>query len=125
MEIIFYSSAPIEAGERLQKVIEMVISKERLELFRTLKNLELRLRQPAFNPRIAILLASSREELENILSIRGLLEDAKKILIVPDTNPATLTLGHALRPRFLSDCNSDFLDIAAVLSQMIRKLKHN
>ena len=75
--------------------------------------------------RIAILLASSREELQDILSIRELLEDTKIILIVPDTNPDTVAKGHTLRPRFLSDCNSDFVDVAAVLGQMIRKLGQN
>lgn len=31
----------------------------------------------------------------------------------------------ALRPRFLSNCNSGFMDIAAVLGWMIKKSQHN
>ncbi|MEN6332381.1 MAG: hypothetical protein ABFD57_10375 [Smithella sp.] len=67
------------------------------------------------------MLAASGKELEDILSIRELLEDAKIILIVPDTDPATLARGHTLRPRFLSDCGSDFVDVAAVLGRMIER----
>ena len=125
MEVIFYTLSEIEAGEHLRRVVEVVISKEKIVLCRTLKNLELRLRQPVINPRIVILLTSSKKELDDILSIRELLEDTKIILIVPDTNPATLARGHVLRPRFLSNCNSDFSDVAAVLAQMIKKLEHN
>jgi len=46
-------------------------------------------------------------------------------MIAPDTNPATLARGHILRLRFLSDGNSDFVDVAAVLGRMIRKPGQN
>jgi tRNA splicing ligase len=83
------------------------------------------LRQPLFNPTIAILLATTREELQDILSIRDLLWDIKIILIVPDMNRGTVAKGHTLRPRFLCDCNSDFVDVAAVFSLMIRNLSYD
>jgi hypothetical protein len=125
MSLLVYSTKTGSAGERLLKVIELLLPEKKFELCRSVGELSGRLRQPVFNPTIAILLTSSREELQDILSLRELLEDTKIILIVPDTNPDTVAKGHTLRPRFLSDCNSDFVDVAAVLGQMIRKLRRN
>jgi len=125
MTLIVYSTKTNEAEKRLHRVIELLLPAKKLKLYRSIDDFSHRLRQPVFNPRIIILLIVSRKELEDILSIRELLEDAKIILIVPDTDPATLARGHTLRPRFLSHCNSDFVDVAAVLGQMIRKMEHN
>jgi len=125
MTLLVYSTKTNDAEERLLRVIELLLPEKKLKFYRSIDDLSARLRQPVFNPRIIILLAASRKELENILSIRELLEDAKIILIVPDTDPATLARGHTLRPRFLSDCNSDFVDVAAVVGQMIKNLEHN
>ena len=125
MPLLVYSTKTNDAEERLLRVIELLLPEKKLKFYRSIDDLSARLRQPVFNPRIIILLAASRKELENILSIRELLEDAKIILIVPDTDPATLARGHTLRPIFLSYCNSDFVDVAAVVGQMIKNLEHN
>jgi hypothetical protein len=125
MTLLIYSTKTDGAEERLLRVIELLLPEKELKFYRSIDDLSDVLRQPVFNPRIVILFASSRDELEDILSIRELLEDAKIILIVPDMDPATLARGHTLRPRFLSDCNGDFVDIAAVLSQMIKKSQHS
>lgn len=125
MVLLVYSTKTNDAEERLLRVVELLLPENKLKLYRSIDDLSNKLRQPVFNPRIIILLAASRKELENILSLRVLLEDAKIILIVPDTNPATLARGHTLKPRFLCDCHSDFVDVAAVLGQMIKKLNQN
>jgi hypothetical protein len=125
MALIIYSSKTEDAGERLLSVIGLLIPENKLEVYRTISELSQRLRQPLFNPTIAILLATTREELQDILSIRDLLWDIKIILIVPDMNRGTVAKGHTLRPRFLCDCNSDFVDVAAVFSLMIRNLSYD
>lgn len=122
MTLLIYSTKMNDVEERLFRVIELLLPEKKIELYRSIDDLSVRLRQPVISLRIAILLASSTEELENIISIRELLEDIKIILIIPDINPASLARGHTLRPRFLCDCNSDFVDVAAVLGQMIKKL---
>jgi hypothetical protein len=125
MALIVYSTKTEDAGERLLSVIGLLIPENKFEVCRSISELTQRLRQPVFNPTIAILLASTREELQDILSTRDLLWDTKIILIVPDMNRDTIAKGHTLRPRFVCDCNSDFVDVAAVLTLMIRNLGHN
>lgn len=124
MTLLIYSTKTNGSEERFLRIIELLLPEEKLKFCRSIDDLSNELRQPAFIPRIVILFASSTEELEDFFPIRELLEDTKIILIVPDTNPATLLKGHILRPRFLSDYNSDFVDIAAVVGKMIKKLEH-
>jgi hypothetical protein len=122
MELLIYSSINDGAGERLLNVMRMLLPEKKFELCRSIEEFSKRLRQPIFNPTIAIILALSREELQEIISIRHLLEDAKIILIVPDTNPDTVAQGHTLRPRFLTSSETDFIDVAAVLKRMFNYL---
>lgn len=67
---------------------------------------------------IAVFLAASKEELSELVSIRNLLADLRIILVLPDARDDTISKGHTLRPRFLTDVDSDFLDIVAVLGKM-------
>ena len=124
MTLLIYSTTTSLEEKRLLRIIELMLPEKKFKFYRTIDDFSQRLRQPVLKQRIVILLLNSPKELEDVLSIRELLEDAKIILIVPDTNPATLARGHTLRPRFLSDCNSDFVDVAAVLGRIIRKIGH-
>jgi len=124
MTFLIYSTTTTLEEKRLLRIIELMLPEKKFKFYRTIDDFSQRLRQPVLKQRILILLLNSPKELEDVLSIRELLEDAKIILIVPDTNPATLARGHILRPRFLSDSKSDFVDVAAVLGRIIRKIGH-
>lgn len=123
MKVLFYSSSKREAGKRLQRAIEMLISKDGIEIYRKLNNLALGLRRPFSEPFVVVLLASSREDLMDILSLQDLLSDMRIILILPDGEHDTVAMGHTLRPRFISYCDSDFLEVSGVLCRMMSKLK--
>ncbi len=122
MALLIYSTRKEGAGERLQRVIELMFPHTVFEIYRSIGKLSKRLRQPVLNSTVVVLLASSREELLDLLSLQDLLWDMKIILILPDSTPDSIAEGHLLRPRFLSDCDSDFVDVAAVLNLIISKL---
>lgn len=119
--IIFFSTSCGEAEERLLMVIENIVKMKDVRTYRTIDSLSRGLRQRRTDDDIAILLASSKVELHylNLISLRNLLWDMKIIVILPDSNTDTVAKGHILRPRFLSYCDGDFQDVAAVLSRMI------
>ena len=121
MTLLIYSTTTSLEEKRLLRIIELMLPEKEFKFYRTIDDFSQRLRQPVLKQRIVILLLNSTKELEDVLSIRELLEDTKIILIAPDTNQATLARGHILRPRFLSDCKSDFVDVAAVLGHIISK----
>lgn len=122
MALLIYSTKTDGADKRLLRVIELLFPRHKFKICRSSGELSKWLKESVFNQTIAILLASSREDLQDILSLRGLLLDMKIILIVPDSDQNTFAQGHMLRPRFLTDCNSDFIDVAAVLNLMVRNM---
>jgi hypothetical protein len=121
MNLLLYTTAVEGTGERLQRAIETLVPIERTEVSCTIDSLSCRLRQPKDDLTIAVLLAASRKDLADILSIHDLLCDIRIILILPDTEDDTVARGHTLQPRFLSYIDSDFTDVAAVLEKMVRQ----
>jgi hypothetical protein len=119
MKLFLYAPDMCKSGKRLRKVIEALVSKEDTESYRTIEGLTFRLRQPRHNPFIAVLLAASREELSDILSLSDLLCDIRIMLVLPDREPVTIAKGHTLRPRFVTYADSDFVEMAAVLSKVL------
>ena len=123
--VVIYSTSNSGPGERLRQAIETVVPKENTEVYRNMASFSKRLHGPHGGVDVAILLAARTRNLLDLLSLQDLLWDLKIILILPDSNPNTITKGHTLRPRFVSDCNSDFQEVAAVLQRMIGNMDIN
>ena len=121
-DVILYSMFIEGTGEQLRKMIENVVPNENTEIYSTIDTLGKRLRRPSYDIAVAVLLISGREELRDVLSIRHLFDNIKIILILPDRKNETIVLGHKLRPRFLSYTDSDFIDVAVVLENMLKIL---
>jgi len=117
--VILYSTKHGEVRERLLQTVETVVPEKDITLCRTTDALSNALRRPWNCVEIAILLTSGIKEILDILSLRDLLWDMKIILILPDSGPDTVAKGHLLRPRFMSDCHSNFQEVAAVLKRMM------
>jgi hypothetical protein len=78
-----------------------------------------RLKYPGNNGRVTVLLAGDEADLEEALTINGILKDARLILIVPNSSREIVAKGHLLGPRYLSYADGDFRDVAAVLAKMV------
>ncbi len=120
MKILLYEPVIEGNNGQLHRMIEDLNLECGLEIYRTIESLSHRLRQPDKNFTAAILFTTSKQELLDVLSVRDLLFNVRIILVLPDREEDTITKGHSLRPRFLTYINSDFGDIAAVLSKMLR-----
>lgn len=105
---------------KLFDVIERVGVQKQSEIYRTIDELSCRLRCPEGRPRLGVILTPSRQDLLEVLSIRELLHNLRILLILPDNEFDTVTQGHILRPRFLTDIEGNFSDLAEVLRK-IRK----
>ena len=120
MNLLFYARVTDDIENRLQRMIEGLVPKDDTEIYRTIDSFANRLRQPRYNLAVAVLLAASRQDLLDLLSIRDLLDGIRIILVLPDREDGTIAKGHRLYPRFLTYADSDFLDVAAVLSKMLQ-----
>ncbi len=123
MNTIFYIPATREAQEWVNAVIKMMPAAASAELYRNIGNLSRRLRRPSEGLTIAVLVASDREDLANIISIRDLLFEIPVILILPDRAADITAAGFSLVPRFLTYADGNKLEVGAVLEKMFANYK--
>ncbi len=122
MRLFIYTKDKSGIGDRLRREIRMGFPYVEKEVFTTIGNLLLRLDGYDDRPDIAVLLASDREILQRLVSMGDRLLDQRIILILPDKEKETISMGHKLHPRFVSYSDSDFNDVTLVLDKMIESL---
>ena len=119
MGLIFYATDTNGIGKSLWNMHQKLVAEYNGEFFQSIDTLSQKLRSPRDDLTIAVLLASTQEELLDILSIRVLLEGIRIILILPDSNRDTIMIGHTLLPRFITYVNSNVSWVNAVLNKML------
>lgn len=119
MSFLLYTPKADHYGVRLMRVVISRVGLEKMELYHDLIRFAVRLSRPGKDRTIVILLATSGENLSEMLSISDFLMDTRIILILPDRNTRTIEMGHFLRPRYLTFSDNGFEDVAAVLKKMI------
>ena len=119
MNLLFYHTINNEAGERLRKIITILVPEEQTEIYTTIDSLSFRLRQPIFDVDPVILLASSKAEFLEILALRDLLRNVRIIFILPDREEDTILEGLKIFPRYMTYADGDFMDVAAVLRKIL------
>lgn len=122
MKVLFYSYSINGAGKKVKEILDELIPKKNLEIHQAVESLSYRLKKKTIDVGIAVLLASSKRELSDLLTIRDQLIDHRIILILPDREKGTIFQGHSFYPRFLSYADSDFKDFTAVLVKMLAHL---
>ena len=123
MNVIFYASQSSAERERLQRVIDIMVPREGKESYLTMESLEKRLHKPILEPAVIVLLVSHKQELGQFFQLRDSLFDRKLILILPDDDQDTISRSHALRPRFITYSDGDFMDVSAVLGKMLNRFQ--
>jgi hypothetical protein len=120
MQVLLYTKSKDSTEDNnLRRVLEAVVPKKNIEVCQTVKDLSERLVPAPKSGMILLLLLSSKEDLIDLLPIDSLLFEVRTILVLPDRTDETVALGHALRPRFLSYRDDNFIDVGAVLSKMV------
>jgi hypothetical protein len=118
MQLLLYSGVKGENNKRLAAAVRKVIPHGLIEPFQSLKDFRARLQTPVEPDSVAVLSASSREELREMRLLHGLLPEIYVVLVIPDRKKGTIELAHHLLPRFLSQEDSDFADLQIVLYKM-------
>ena len=121
MKLIYYGSTDNGDGKRLQQVIESVVPVDKTEVYRNIVDLGNRLRVPTSDVNIFVLFTKSKAELFGLILIKDMLLNLRILLVLPDGDNETITMGHSLFPRFLTYADSDFKDVEAVLKKLTEK----
>ena len=121
MNLFFYTTMKSSVSNRLQQKIEAVVPVEDMEIYTRIDTFSKRLCQPLLDDQsVAVLLAATKEELKEILSIQDLITDLRVIVVLPDRKKETIAKGHLLRPRYLAYADGNFSDVAAILEKMLK-----
>lgn len=125
MKIILYAREPKGHGGRLQQEIETFVDGIEIEVYRSKDSLAHRLRQAEFAAfKIAVLLATDKEDLGALKFIQDLVTDVPVIMVLPDSDEETVAAGHLFRPRYLTYTDGNFSDVAAVLEKMVGRVRN-
>ena len=125
MNLLFYATGEKGTGKHLWNLHQELASEYKGDFCRTIDTLSLKLRKSLGDLTIAVLLAESQEELLEFISIKNWLEDIRIILILPDREKDTISIGLKLYPRFFSYADSNLQDVDAVLKKMIGNINSN
>lgn len=120
MVFIIYKSST-GSSNKLQRIIEPLVSKTQLEKYTSIKELTKRLQQPMKEEVVGIFMPSNEKDLSDLLSIKSLVREIRIILVLPNRDEKTISIGHTLRPRFLTYADGDLTDVGAVMSKMMNK----
>ncbi|MFZ5452539.1 MAG: hypothetical protein ACOZF2_11850 [Thermodesulfobacteriota bacterium] len=119
-KLLLYAPLAENAGCRLTQAVTAVLPRQEVEVVQTLDALSHRLQQPLDGLELAVLLSASQRQLMDFLALKPLPDRLRIILVLPDSKPQTISLGHSLQPRFVTYIHSDFQDVAAVLQKIVK-----
>ena len=119
MNLIIYNKAADSDSARLQLIFEPLVSRDRIEISRSVKTLRQRILKTSIRDGIVILIARERNDLTELLPIIDLFRRVRIILLLPDRKPETIKIGYQLEPRFMSFIDRGYEEVRAVLAKMI------
>ncbi len=121
MKVLFYAAETIEAGMRLQTVIEARVPADTLEVCHHIDSVSRWFYRPHPGNEliVVVLLAAGKQDLQSILSLRDLLKDVRILMVLTDREKETIAMAHQLRPRFIGYVDNDFFGIGDVLEKML------
>ena len=106
-------------SNKLQRKIEPLVPEAQVENYSSIRDITQRLHRPMKEEVVGIFMPSSEKDLSDMLSINHLVKDIRIILVLPDREEKTISMGHSLRPRFLTYADGDLSDVAAVMIKMM------
>ena len=99
-------------------VVESVVSKGNVEVCGDIQSLSARLREPLEEAVLILFIPVNPDDLQEILSIRHLLEHVRTIVVAPNQETDVVAMAHTLRPRFLTYAGEDLRTLTSVIYKM-------
>ncbi len=117
MNLLLYISSENHSAIRLRARLSDV-SGMNPEIFTDIDMLIARLKKMDTDRTVLVFQAHDLKDLLHLRSVQEMMADVRLILILPDWEKNTLSRAHSLFPRFLTDSESDFSDVSAVLNKI-------
>jgi hypothetical protein len=120
MQILFYIGSGSSAESRLEAALLAAAPGREIERFSRLADFRERMHASVDSGSIAVLAATSGEELQEMQDLSDMLQDICVILVIPDWRESTIHHAHLLRPRFFCQKDDDFSDLNKIISKMVQ-----
>jgi hypothetical protein len=117
-DLLIYAGRGSEYGQSLSRRIQTTVNPSAW-ITDDLSVLTKKLAKPKLRSLIAVLVASSDEDLSALLELKDWFEGIKVILILPTESWGWIDQAHWLRPRFLGFTDEDQGRITQVLEKML------
>ena len=121
MKVILYASDKSNVESRIHREVEYLISENDMMIHSTMDSLVGHLRQPAGDSDTVYIISTQADDLSFLVANAQLILGKRLILILPDETELTIASGHKLQPRFITQIDSDFSEVGAVLRKMLIK----
>ena len=125
MKCIFYEKKSGIIADQIIGLIKAQAANNKTELYHTIKKLSLRLSRPVEDQSVVLLIAADRIDLLAIISLQKLLGDIHVIIILPDREDESVSIGYKLKPRFLTYVNGDLSEVHAILRKLLELSESN
>jgi hypothetical protein len=125
LSMIIYYQKNSKIGPRIHLAVEEIYPKEMIVVCYSLEDA---MAFPAFSPdsnNIFLFLAEDRKELSGFSTHLSHLLERKVILILPNMETETLSIGCTYHPRYMADMCGDLKDMQKVITKMTKKVTHN
>jgi hypothetical protein len=120
--VLFYVKSLNKIDREFEKAIEESLPRDQVEMCRSLEELLAKLRTGERDALVALLLASDKQDLRDIILAKPFLGNVRSVLVLPDREEETIALGHTLLPRFIAYRDGDWHETAAVLEKLLEKM---
>lgn len=122
MKILLHAHTSGEIYSRLRDPGHGFSHRGAIELETTFQGLEAQLHRQKASIDVVVLAPASRADLRDLLTLRDLLDGLPIILVLPDAEKETVSMGHQLYPRYVSQVDDGLEErLDAVLTRMNRK----
>jgi hypothetical protein len=119
MSVLLYANRKDGAGGQLEVTLREQGTIKRIQVYRSIATLAPRLRRLNAADVVTVLVAETRPELFDLLTLQHLVKDFRLILLLPDRDKATVSAGHLLRPRFVSYVDANLEPVVAVVTGLL------
>jgi hypothetical protein len=117
MQILLFARDGV--GDHIRDAVLRIVPEA--EVCSAMGSLVSRIMNPSRGHVVAVLIAGSRGEFEEIQLMKWLLYDICTVLILPDRDADTIAAGYELHPRFMGCLDDDADEIVAVLCKMLTR----
>ncbi len=118
MHIAIYADAQNQSFNRLHQAITWAAVARPAEVHSDIRLFCECFRVLDYHPDLIIIMPTGSQELEALAAVRELFTNSRTIVILPEREASTISIGHLFRPSFIAFDDEDFQDVAAILKHL-------